>query len=63
MQQSIIRSKQLYDLKFTHYRVLSKCFDKRPSKKPLLFKSFTGHTVQQFDDIFDKKIAKRYAKY
>jgi hypothetical protein len=30
-------------------------------KKPLLlFKSFTGLTVKQFDDIFDKKIAKRY---
>jgi DDE superfamily endonuclease len=35
----------------------------RLSKKPLLFKSFTGLTVQQFDDIFDKEIVKRYDKY
>src|SRR6476661_2318077 len=35
----------------------------RLSKKPLLFKSFTGLTVQEFDDIYDKKIAKRYGKY
>ena len=35
----------------------------RLSKKPLLFKSFTGLTVQQFDDIYDKEIAKRYAKH
>jgi hypothetical protein len=35
----------------------------RLSKKPLLFKSFTGLTVQQFDDIYDKEIAKRYGKY
>jgi hypothetical protein len=35
----------------------------RLSKKPLLFKSFTGLTVQEFDDIFNKKITKRYAKY
>ena len=33
------------------------------SKKPLLFKSFTGLTVQQFDDIYDKEITKRYHKY
>ena len=33
------------------------------SKKPLLFKSFTGLTIQEFDDIFQKEIAKRYAKY
>jgi len=30
------------------------------SKKPLLFKSFTGLTVQEFDDIYNKKIVKRY---
>jgi DDE superfamily endonuclease/Helix-turn-helix of DDE superfamily endonuclease len=31
------------------------------SKKPLLFKSFTaGLTVQEFDDIYDKEITKRY---
>jgi hypothetical protein len=29
----------------------------------VLFKSFTGLTVQQFDDIYDKEIAKRYDKY
>jgi Transmembrane protein 231 len=29
----------------------------------LLFKSFTGLTVQEFDDIFDKEIAKKYDKY
>src|SRR6478609_11236411 len=34
----------------------------RLSKKPLLFKSFTGLTVQQFDDIFDKEIIKRYGR-
>jgi hypothetical protein len=33
------------------------------SKKPLLFKSFTGLTVQEFDYLFNKKIAKRYDKY
>ena len=35
----------------------------RLSKKPLLFKSFTGLTVQEFDDIFDKEITKRYDKH
>jgi hypothetical protein len=30
----------------------------------VLFKSFTGLTVQQqFDDIYDKEIAERYDKY
>ena len=33
------------------------------SKKPLLFKSFTGLTVQEFDDIYDKEITKRYHDY
>ena len=32
----------------------------RLSKKPLLFKSFTGLTVQEFDDILQKEITKRY---
>ncbi|HEY6535681.1 MAG TPA: transposase family protein [Candidatus Nitrosocosmicus sp.] len=32
-------------------------------KKPLLFKSFTGLTVQQFDNIYDKEITKRYDRY
>jgi hypothetical protein len=35
----------------------------RLSKKPLLFKSFTGLTVLQFDDIFQKEITKRYDKH
>jgi DDE superfamily endonuclease len=33
------------------------------SKKPLLFKSFTGLTVQEFDDIYNKEIAKRCVKH
>src|SRR3954467_5802104 len=32
----------------------------RLSKKPLLFKSFTGLTVQEFDDIYNNQITKRY---
>jgi hypothetical protein len=35
----------------------------RLSRKPLLFKSFTGLAVQQFNDIFDEEIIKRYAKH
>jgi hypothetical protein len=35
----------------------------RLSKKPLLFKSFTGLTVQEFDDIYNKEITKRYHDY
>jgi len=36
----------------------------RLSKKPLLFKSFTGLTVQEFDNIYDKEeITKRYHKH
>ena len=35
----------------------------RLSKKPLLFKSFTGLSVQEFDDLYNKEIAKRYGKY
>ena len=34
----------------------------RLSRKPQLFKSFTGLTIQEFDDIFDKEITKRYGK-
>jgi hypothetical protein len=33
------------------------------SRKPLLFKSFTGLTVQEFDNIYNKEIAKRYLDY
>ena len=35
----------------------------RLSKKPLLFKSFTGLTVKEFDEIYNKEIAKRYDKH
>jgi hypothetical protein len=35
----------------------------RLSKKPLLFKPFTGLTVKEFDDIYDKEITKEYHKY
>lgn len=35
----------------------------RLSKKPLLFKSFTGLTVKEFDDIYDNEIIKRYTKH
>jgi hypothetical protein len=30
-------------------------------QKPKLFKSFTGLTMQEFDDISQKEITKRYA--
>jgi hypothetical protein len=36
----------------------------RLSKKPLLFKSFTaGLAIHEFDNIYDKKITKRYEKH
>ena len=35
----------------------------RLSKKPLLFKSFIGLSVQEFDDIYNKEITKRYFNY
>ena len=35
----------------------------RLSKKPLLFKSFTGLTVKEFDDIYNKEVIKRYDKH
>ena len=35
----------------------------RLSKKPLLFKLFTGLTIQEFDDIFQNEITKRYNKH
>jgi len=44
------------------YPFLALLYD-RLSKKPLLFKSFTGLTVQEFDDIYNKEITKRYDKY
>ncbi|MGN6709774.1 MAG: transposase family protein [Candidatus Nitrosocosmicus sp.] len=46
-----------------HFLVLSLLSYGRLSKKPLLFKSFTGLTVQEFDDIYNKEIAKRYHDY
>jgi len=46
-----------------HKFVLSLLSYERLSKKPLLFKSFTGLTVQEFDDIYNKKITKRYHDY
>lgn len=33
------------------------------SKKPLLFKSFTGLTVKEFNDVYIKEILKRYDKH
>ncbi|MER5175107.1 MAG: hypothetical protein ABJB76_08130 [Candidatus Nitrosocosmicus sp.] len=35
----------------------------RLSRKPPLFKSFTGLTVREFDEIYDKEITKRYDKH
>ena len=35
----------------------------RLSRKPRLFKSFIGLTVQEFDNIFNTEITKRYYKY
>ena len=35
----------------------------RLSKKPLLFRSFTGLTVKEFDDICDNEMAKRHARH
>ncbi|HEY6534658.1 MAG TPA: hypothetical protein VIY08_02445 [Candidatus Nitrosocosmicus sp.] len=32
----------------------------RLSKKPLFFKSFTGLTIKEFDEMYDKEITKRY---
>src|SRR6476659_5172654 len=38
-------------------------FYDRLYQKPLLFKSFTGLTVKEFDDIYDKEITKEYYKH
>jgi hypothetical protein len=35
----------------------------RLSKKPLLFKSFTGLKLQEFDNIYNKEILKRYERH
>ena len=54
--------KTALDLKF-----LSSCspdvFIQEVVQNPLLFKSFTGLTIQKFDNIFDKEITKRYDKH
>ena len=46
-----------------HFLVLSLLSYDRLSKKPLLFKSFTGLTVQEFDAIYDKEMTKKYFKH
>jgi hypothetical protein len=46
-----------------HSFVLSLLSYERLSKKPLLFKSFTGLTIKEFDDIYNKEIIKRYYKH
>jgi hypothetical protein len=33
------------------------------SKKPLLSKSFTGLSVEEFDNIYNKEMTKRYEKH
>ena len=43
--------------------VLSLSSYERLSRKPPLFKSFAGLTVQEFDDIYDKETTKRYYKH
>ena len=39
------------------------CFRTIDCSKNLLLKSFAGLTVEQFDNIYDKEITKRYDKY
>jgi len=46
-----------------HFLVLLLLPYDRLSKKPLLFKSFIGLTVQEFDDLYNKQIAKKYHKH
>src|SRR6185437_10693251 len=41
----------------------SLCLHQEVIQKSLLFKSFTSITVQQFDNIYDKEVTKRYCKY
>ena len=45
------------------FLVLSLLSYDRLSKKPLLFKSSNGLTVQEFDNIYEREITKRYNKY
>jgi hypothetical protein len=37
--------------------------NERLSGKPILFKSFTGLTIQDFDNIYNKQIVKKHEKY
>src|SRR3954451_14066687 len=46
-----------------HFLVLLLLSYDRLSRKPILFKSFTGLSVQEFDNIYNNKIAKRYHDY
>src|SRR6478735_4701257 len=46
-----------------HFLVLLLLSYDRLSKKPLLFKSFTGLTIKEFDDIYEREIVKRYDKH
>src|SRR3954465_2025460 len=46
-----------------HFLVLLLLSYDRLSRKPILFKSFTGMKVQEFDNIYDKEITKRYHDY
>ncbi len=39
------------------------CFHTRDYPKTLLFKSFTGLTQKFVDNVYDKEMAKRYAKH
>jgi hypothetical protein len=38
-------------------------YDRLSGKPLLLFKSFTGLTVQEFDEIYKNEISKRYHKH
>ena len=59
----IIATKQLYgNYSINFMSFLSLSYD-RSSKKPLLFNSFTGLTVQEFDDICDNGIVKRHGRH
>ena len=59
----IINCKQFLRPLVPHLSVLFLLLCERLSTKPKLFKSFTGLTVQEFDDIYKKEIAKRYKKH
>jgi hypothetical protein len=45
------------------FLVLSLLSYAKLSRKPILFKSFTGLTVQGFDEIYDKELTKIYHDY